>query len=272
MTNDTAAMHALCDDLRAECAELDTLVTELDAGPGWGLRTRFHAWTAWDEIAHLHLFDRMALRALADREDFARGRKDIEAQLAGGAEVSGIARATFARLDGPALAASWRSDWQALATALAALEPKVRLPWFGPDMSARSFATARLMETWAHGQDIWDALGRVRPATLRLAHIAQLGVITFRWSFQNRGLQPPATPPLVELEGPAGAVWRWGDAADGGRVRGKALDFCLVVTQRRHFLDTGLEVEGVTSREWMAIAQCFAGPAASGPPAGSFPR
>ena len=272
MTDETAAMHALCEDLRAECTELDALVSGLDAGPGWGLKTRFHGWTPWDEIAHLHLFDRLALRAVADRDDFMRGRGDIEQQLARGTEVSAIARTTFAGLDGPALAARWRTDAQALASALAALEPKARLPWFGPDMSARSFATARLMETWAHGQDIWDALGRPRPASSRLAHIAQLGVITFRWSFQNRGLQPPAAAPAVELEGPAGAVWRWGDASADGWVRGSALDFCLVVTQRRHVLDTGLAVQGDSAREWMSIAQCFAGPAASGPPPGSFPR
>lgn len=272
MTDETAAMYALCEDLGAECAELDDLVSALEAGPGWGLRTRFHGWTAWDEIAHLHLFDRLALRAVADREDFMRGRSDIERQLARGAEISAIARDTFADVAGPALAARWRTDGQALATALAACEPKARLPWFGPDMSARSFATARLMETWAHGQDIWDALGRPRPATSRLAHIAQLGVITFRWSFQNRGLPPPAAAPAVELEGPAGAVWRWGDASSDGLVRGKALDFCLVVTQRRHVLDTELGLQGDAAQAWMSIAQCFAGPPASGPPAGSFPR
>ena len=272
MSNETASMHALCDDLRAECAELDALVSDLDGGAGWALATRFHGWTAWDEIAHLHLFDRLALRAVADRDDFVRSRQDIEAQLARGTEVSAIARATFARLAGSALSVSWRNDWQALAAALAALEPKTRLPWFGPDMSARSFATARLMETWAHGQDIWDALARPRPASARLAHIAQLGVITFRWSFQNRGLEPPGNPPAVELEGPSGAVWRWGDASSSGEVRGRALDFCLVVTQRRHVLDTGLEVRGEVARQWLTIAQCFAGPPASGPPAGSFAK
>jgi hypothetical protein len=76
----------------------------------------------------------------------------------------------------------------------------------------------------------------------------------------------------VELVGPAGAVGRWGDAAADGLVRGSALDFCLVVTQRRHVLDTGLELQGAAAQEWMSIAQCFAGPAASGPPPGSFPR
>ena len=209
MTDETAAMHALCEDLRAECDELGALVSGLDAGPGWGLKTRFHGWTPWDEIAHLHLFDRLALRAVADRDDFMRGRGDIEQQLAQGTEVSAIARTTFAGLDGPALAARWRTDAQALASALAALD---------------------------------------------------------------RGLQPPAAAPAVELEGPAGAVWRWGDASADGVVRGSALDFCLVVTQRRHVLDTALEVRGDGAREWMTIAQCFAGPAASGPPPGSFPR
>lgn len=272
MTDETAAMHALCEDLRAECAELGSLVSALDAGPGWGLKTRFHGWTAWDEIAHLHLFDRLALRAVADREDFMRGRGDIERQLARGIEISAIARDTFADLPGPALAERWRADGEAMATALAALEPKARLPWFGPDMSARSFATARLMETWAHGQDIWDAFDRRRPQSSRLSHVARLGVLTFGWSFLNRGVNPPGLPPYVQLEGPNAEQWHWGDASDRNTIRGSALDFCLVVTQRRHVQDTHLEVRGDTANAWMLIAQCFAGPAASGPPAGSFRR
>jgi len=264
-------LNALCEHLRDECAELDALLGG-GADSIWPLRTRFHHWSVWDEIAHLHLFDGLALLAIADRAGFTAERGRLEAQLAAGAQISGIARERFANLPGGALAARWREGWQAQIAALAALEPRSRLPWFGPDMSARSFATARLMETWAHGQDIWDALERPRPPTARLFHIAQLGVLTFGWSFSNRGLQPPGPQPQVQLLGPNGEPWQWGDATSADTIRGSALDFCLVVTQRRHVEDTRLEAQGATAEAWLRLAQCFAGPAASGPPAGSFPR
>lgn len=265
-------MATLCADLHAECLELCGLLGELPDPPGWGLQTRFHGWTAWDEIAHLHLFDQMALEAIAGSGGFSRARTEIEHRLAHGQTVSAIARERFIHLPGAALGLHWQNGWESLVDRLAGLDPRSRLPWFGPDMSARSFATARLMETWAHGQDVWDAVHRTRPVTARLLHIAQLGVITFRWSFLNRGLAIPAMPPVVELEGPGGTVWRWGDDPTAGSLRGPALDFCLVVTQRRHFLDTALTLEGTVAGQWMSIAQCFAGPPAEGPPPGTFAR
>lgn len=264
MTDETAAMHALCEDLRAECTELDALVSGLDAGPGWGLTTRFHGWTPWDEIAHLHLFDRLALRAVADRDDFMRGRGDIEQQLARGTEVSAIARTTFAGLDGPALAARWRADAQALASALAALEPKARLPWFGPDMSARSFATARLMETWAHGLDVADALGVTVEPSARLRSIAHLGVRTRDFAFTVHGRTPPAEAFRVELRAPGGGQWAWGPEDAAQRVSGSALDFCYLVTQRRPRNALDLTAVGSEADTWLGIAQAFAGPPGAG--------
>jgi len=265
-------LRLLCDDLRAECQELDELLETSAAGSIWSLATRFHHWRVWDEIAHLHLFDELALLALSDHERFMAERRSIETQLAEGAKISGLARERFAALPNAAIAPHWRAVWKALADELAELDPKARLPWFGPDMSARSFVTARMMETWAHGQDVWDALERRRPPSPRLAHIAQLGVLTFGWSFANRGRRPPGPMPQVHLSGPLGESWHWGEPTSTERISGSALDFCLVVTQRRHVQDTHLEVHGETATEWMLIAQCFAGPAASAPPPGSFPR
>lgn len=265
-------MQAICDDLRAECAELQSLLESLGNDRGWTLQTKFHGWTAWDEIAHLHLFDQLALLAIEDRERFLTERRRLEGELARGKQISGIARERLGHFTGSALASAWRNEWITLVERLRGLEPKARLPWFGPDMSARSFATARLMETWAHGQDVWDALRLPRPPTSRLAQIAQLGVLTFGWSFINRGLTPPAVIPAVKLDAPDGSPWTWGDASSDEFIRGSALDFCLVVTQRRHVQDTSLEVRGTTAEHWMSIAQCFAGPAADGPPAGSFRR
>ena len=67
-----------------------------------------------------------------------------------------------------------------------------------------------------------------------------------------------------------GEDWTWGDEGVVDQVRGPALDFCLVVTQRRHLDDTALEVEGPVAAEWMSIAQAFAGPPGPGRKAGQF--
>jgi uncharacterized protein (TIGR03084 family) len=263
-------MIDLCEDLLAECGALEGLTARLDAA-GWRTRTLFFEWAIYDEIAHLCLFDEMAALATEDREAFRAEQAALEGQLAAGMQVSEFARRRYAQFDGPALAALWNRCYGHVAARLQTLEPKARLPWFGPDMSARSFATARLMETWAHGQDVYDALHVEHPVAARLRHIAHLGVLTFGWSFTNRGLVAPVVAPRVELSGPAGEHWSWGQPSESEVIRGSVQDFCLVVTQRRHYLDTRLEVSGDVACEWMRLAQCFAGPPVMGPPPGTFP-
>ena len=124
------------------------------------------------------------------------------------------------------------------------------------------------MEAWAHGQDVVDTVVGHRPATGRLRHIAQLGVITRQWSYINRRLDAPEDDVRVELDGPARARWAWGAEGADNLVRGPAEDFCLVVTQRRHITDTALELTGETARDWMHRAQAFAGPPTDGPQPG----
>ena len=150
--------------------------------------------------------------------------------------------------------------------ALRHVPPDARIPWVVGEMSVTSFATARLMETWAHGQDIYDGLGRTRRPTARLRHVAHLGVSTRGFSYRNRGLGLPATVVRVELEAPGGDRWTWGDQELKDVVAGPAEDFCLVVTQRRHLDDTALTVRGPLAAEWMSIAQAFAGPPTEGRP------
>lgn len=257
----------ICVDLLDEYRELDAVCAGLDAAQ-WRLRSAFHGWSAWDEVAHLCYFDEAALLALADAPAFEAEARVLGDLMAAGGQISAVARAHFGGLDGAALLARWRTRYEALVQGLDALDPKGRLPWYGPTMSARSFATARLMETWAHGQDVWDVLRRPRPGSTRLRHIAHLGVTTFGWTFANRGLVPPGPLPRVELQAPDGSTWAWGDATADAAVRGTAQDFCLVVTQRRHVQDTGLQLRGEVARQWMALAQCFAGPPADGPAPG----
>lgn len=260
-------MNDTSNDLRAEYRQLADLCRALTPEQ-WRLKSLFYGWTPWDEIAHLCFFDATGLLAATDADAFAQDTAALNAVLQTGKEISAIAREKYGHLDGAALLAEWEPLSARLVDALAARDPKARLPWYGPMMSARSFATARLMETWAHGQDVWDVVGRRRPATVRLKHIAHIGVTTFGWSFVNRQLPVPAVVPFVELTAPDGSLWTWGDPASPEFVRGGAEDFCLLVTQRRNLADTALRYSDGSARDWLAIAQCFAGPPADAPAPG----
>jgi len=258
-------MKELIRDLAEEYESLDGVVSPL-AEEQWARKTPFASWTVRDEIGHLAFFDGAARLTSADPGGFSR-------HLAEMATLPDPFEDTLARgraLSAPALLSWWRSEREGLLCAFSSLDSKTRLAWYGPPMSARSLATSRIMETWAHGQDILDALGRTRPPTVRLRHIAHLGVSTFSWSFLNRGMTPPAAPVFVEISGPSGERWSWGPPEAADRIRGSAEDFCLVVTQRRHVEDTSLETKGDAARQWMRVAHAFAGPPAEGPKPGRF--
>jgi uncharacterized protein (TIGR03084 family) len=256
-------------DFRTEVAELGRVLAPL-AEADWDIVTQFKGYTIADVVRHLHQGDHMALASAERPEAFAdlmaarRQRRE-----AGRLSARDDARAEFGHLTGQALLEAWRSTAERLGSSLTRLGPEARLKWAGPDMGLRMFTTARQMEVWAHGQEVHDILGLDRPATARLENIAVIGVRTFGWTFANRGLEPPPGPPHVRLEAPSGAVWQWHEGSPAGSVRGTALEFCQVVTQVRNVADTRLAVEGEAAKRWMAIAQCFAGPANDPPPPGT---
>ena len=158
----------------------------------------------------------------------------------------------------------WREDRRRLVDHARTVDPRARVPWYGPAMGARSFITARLMETWAHGQDVADALGVERTPTDRLRHVAHIGVGARAFSYLANGREPSQAPVRVELVAPSGDIWSWGPEDAPDRVTGPALGFCLLVTQRRHRDDVGLTAEGAAADEWLDIAQSFAGPPGEG--------
>jgi uncharacterized protein (TIGR03084 family) len=256
----TPLLHSLVDDLAAESADLDARVAALDE-TGWSAPTPAAGWDIRDTINHLRFFDRDALLAITDPDGFralAAGLGDDAGQYVERLTAEG-------RATPPAeVLSAWRTGRAALADALRAVDPGVRVPWFGPPMSPASFVTARLMETWAHGQDVVDALGQDRPATARLRSVAEIGVRARPFSYAVRGLPVPERPVRVELTGPPGEHWVWGPDDVADVIRGPALDFCLLVTQRRHRDDLDLQVTGAAAEEWAAIAQAFAGPPGSG--------
>ena len=245
-------------DLRAEADALHVFLETLQEDD-WSRPTGFMGWTPWDVVAHLHFFDDVSRLSLAGRDAF-QGRCDALLEAWGkGVTNAELAREAYGSLGPAELLESWITSCRELTTTLGESDPKRRLPWFGPDMGVRMFTTARLMETWAHGQEIYDLMGVRREPTDRLKGIATIGIKTFGWTFANRGLEIPGPAPYVRLVAPSGEIWEWNEPGEEECVRGEALDFCLVVTQGRNVRDTALAVVGDVATQWMGIAQCFAG-------------
>jgi len=255
-------------DFRDEVDELHAFLHTLAPGD-WDRETGFLGWTPWDVVAHLHFFDLQALLSLQGEEVFAAARQEYFGKLVQRQTNQQICRAIFAALDAAALLGKWRTTAHELAQKLGASDPKRRLPWYGPDMGVQMFTTARYMETWAHGQEVYDLVGVRRTYTDRIKNIATIGVKTFGWTFVNRKLEVPGPPPYVRLVAPSGAIWEWNDPSDVECVRGSAVDFCHVVTQGRNVADTVLDVKGPVATRWMSIAQCFAGGPVDPPKPGS---
>jgi uncharacterized protein (TIGR03084 family) len=256
------------EDLIAEQRALDSIVAGMSA-EAWQTPTPSPRWSVADQIGHLAYFDVAAAVAITDPEAFFGMVNDLLTAGAGSDEaMDEFTLSAYRRMNGGELLESWRTARQRLADASATLSDDDRVNWYGPSMGSKSFLTARLMEAWAHGQDVVDALGIRREETDRLRHIARLGFITRGWSYSNRGLVVPEQDVRVELTAPTGASWVFGPDDATESVSGPARDFCLVVTQRRHVDDTALTMTPV-ARDWMLMAQAFAGPPTDGPPPGT---
>jgi uncharacterized protein (TIGR03084 family) len=255
----TTSGHLL-DDVEAEHRDFDLLVAGLDED-GLNQATPADGWAIRDQVSHLAFFDDAAVMAMTAPSDFT---SLVETALAGGDPMQPhLDRGRS--MSGPELLAWWRTSSQAMVDVGRTLPSGTRLPWFGPPMGTLSFFSARLMESWAHGQDVADALEITRAPTARLCHIAHLGVRARPFSYAARGLEVPLASVAVTLTGPQGQKWQWeANAGPDQAIAGPALDFCLVVTQRRHLSDTDLVVTGELAAGWMAIAQAFAGPPGPG--------
>jgi uncharacterized protein (TIGR03084 family) len=246
-------LNMMIADLESEQDSLDQIVADLDEAT-WRLATDSPGWTIADQISHMQFFDERAALAMNDPEAFAVDRqllmssapRDLSVEL--GRQVSGVE-----------LFQAWRHSRLALIDAARKVDPTVRVPWYGPSMAVKSFLTARLMECWAHGEDVAQAIGELRKPSSRLKHVAHIGVGARAFSLMINQLPEDIQSIRVELTAPDGELWTWGDESSEQRVLGDALDFCLVVTQRRALSDSQLTVLGDSATTWMQVAQAFAG-------------
>ncbi|MGW4488765.1 TIGR03084 family metal-binding protein [Amycolatopsis sp. NPDC004368] len=261
-----ADLGVILGDLAAESQAIDDVVAGMPP-EGWARPTPAEGWTVAHQIAHLAWTDSKALIAAARPEQW---QAEVENLLSVGENYVDLAAEEGAATPPPELLERWRAGRVALAEALANVPAGQKLPWYGPPMSAASMATARMMETWAHGQDVFDALGLTREPTARLWHIARFGTRTRDFAYKLNSLAPPAEEFRVELAAPDGTTWAFGPEDAEQRLTGSAVDFCLVITQRRHPADTDLVATGADVEEWLGIAQAFAGPPGAGRKPGQF--
>ncbi|MBC7300443.1 MAG: TIGR03084 family protein [Nocardia sp.] len=261
-----ADLAALLDDFAAECADLETLVAPLTPEQ-WQTPTPAPRWDIATQIAHLTWTDEVSVTAATDAEAFAAFVAEAAPRVL---TIVDEGAEEIAKTPPADLLVRWRSGREQLAAALAAVPAGTKLPWFGPPMSAASMISARIMETWAHGQDVADALGVTRVPTARLRTVAHISVRARNYAYLVNGESGPPDEFRVELTAPDGSLWTWGPEDAPQRVTGSAVDFCLITTQRRHRADTTLSTEGPDADHWLGIAQAFAGPPGAGRAAGQF--
>jgi uncharacterized protein (TIGR03084 family) len=253
-------------DFRDESDALFELIDPLDDS-GWARETQFKRWTVNDIVAHLHMGNYAADLSLRGGDAFAAFVRQMN-ELGRNSRRLDSTHAWLAGSKNRDLLLCWRDFYREMTDRFVVAEPRQRVKWFGPDMSVLSSISARLMETWAHGQAIYDLLGKTRVDTDRIKNIAIIGINTFGWTFMNRGIKPPGVRPNVRLIAPSGAQWEWPQPDSADLIEGTAVEFCQVVAQTRNIGDTSLRLMGKTATTWMGIAQCFAGPPENPPPPG----
>jgi len=255
-------------DFLEESRALFALIDPLDQ-QAFETVTQFKGWTIADVLRHLHVWNHAVLLALESPAEFGAFFEPIGVQLASGKSLRDYEYGYLDGVSGDSLKQLWEQTYERAAAAFGSADPAARLPWAGPSMSARSAISARQMETWAHGQEVFDVLGAEREDSDRIRNVVVLGVNTYGWTFQARKQTPPEPVPELVLTAPSGEVWQFGEPQSDNRISGSAVDFARVVTQTRNVLDTGLEVVGQNAQQWMHNAQCFAGGAQQPPAPGS---
>jgi uncharacterized protein (TIGR03083 family) len=263
-------MREILSDLVAEQQQLDQFLQTL-RDRQWSTKTPSGNWTVQDAVSHLAYMESVAAEVLKE----GRSRLDAEkiTNVDEWTEV-GVSQGRGRRHQ--EIIEWWRFGRADVVDALSRLQADHPVPWIHGDVSAESFATMRLTETWAHGLDIKAAiLGRVTPLdeppdeddedaeedpladTLRLRHIARLGQEALPFAFEQAGETYPESGIRVEVMGPLYAAWRFGPEDTDHVIKGMAGDWCRVVVQRVPPDETGLKAVGDEAERALTIARVY---------------
>jgi len=254
-------MKEVISAIRKEVIMLNELAKSMNSEQ-WQSATKFKAWTPEIIISHLYYFDLMTVYSLNKPEKFDEEAKFLLSTYVKIKQSLPRAQKVLERLktsNYQELMTAWLVGNNLMCEIFEKTDPKERCRWFGPDMGAKMFMTARYMETWSHSQAIYDLINFQRHYSDDIKNIVNIGVKTFEWTYINRQLEVPKSKPDIQLTSPSGKKWEWNDHTSDNSVVGLASDFCHVVTQNRNIVDTNLEVQGEIAKHWMSIAQCFAG-------------
>ena len=254
-------MKEVISSIRNEVIKLNELATSLNSEQSQS-PTKFKDWTPEIIISHLYYFDLMTIYSLNKPEKFDEEAKFLLSTYVEIKNSLPRAQKVLERLktsNYQELLEAWLVGNKLMCEVFEKTDPKTRCRWFGPDMGARMFMTARYMETWSHSQAIYDLISFQRDYSDDIKNIANIGVKTFEWTYINRRLEVPKSKPYIQLIAPSGKKWEWNEDVTNNSIIGLASDFCHVVTQNRNIVDTNLEVKGEVAKHWMSIAQCFAG-------------
>ncbi|OLT19115.1 TIGR03084 family protein [Actinomadura sp. CNU-125] len=253
-------------DLTIESEQIDRMVADIDDAH-WRLPTPAPGWTVADQVAHLAFIFRLAGTAASDAAAFQALVEGAKDDFDGAVNA---ALAEFRALSPRELLARWRAERDAGIAALAAVPPDQTVPWLVNPLPPVILACAGIMETFAHGQDIADALDAAPERTDRLEHLVGFAALTRDFAYQARGVPAPEAEFRYEITLPSGRLLEIGPADAGQRVAGPAEDFCLLVTRRRHRDDLAVTATGAEAEHWLDIAQAYRGPAGAGRSPGQF--
>lgn len=242
-------MREILSDLVAEQQFLDQSLQRIPI-KNWDRPTPAGKWTVRDTISHLADFAELAADALQ------KGDRVKEWQQAGDLDALRQRAVVRGRQMRPQdVIEWWRGGRAKVVEPLSHMSGDDRVEWIGGSMSARTFATFRLMETWAHGLDIYKALSIEVEDTPRIRHVCWLGWKTLPYAFKAAGLD--YTPIRVEVIGPGYSKWVYGPEDAEDLVKGPASDWARIVVRRVPAKKTGLKVTGETAAKALEVAQAY---------------
>lgn len=262
-------MKTILNDLIAEQSVVDNLINSLSEKQ-WEeqLRTNIRVrdipgnWTIKDEVVHIAFFDFVAAALMM-------GEADQALELMPLGTTNEYSQFPLQRvMSKDKILAWWREMRTKMDFSFYSNDSKTRIQWAplpSQPMSAKSLATARLMELWAHSVDICDHFGLEIKIWDRISHTLFLSWLASPFAYRINGLSMSETPLYLQLTLPSGEIWDRGEKNDLNYIKGNALDWALVAIRRRNWLDTDLEVVGEEAKRFASVVQTFAGDANQAP-------
>jgi uncharacterized protein (TIGR03084 family) len=255
-------MREILSDLVAEQQALDQFLQGIHERD-WKRKTSARGWTIMDTVNHLAYSETFGARAIVEGQAFidAAAITDIDEWA-----DRGVRQGKGKRYQ--EVIEWWRNGRASVVDALSRMTTDDRVAWLVNDVGAKTFATLRLMETWAHGLDIKDAMAdKIRPVeegeddpladTPRLRHVAWLAHRMLPYAFRQAGEAFPESGIRVELMGPRYARWVYGPPEAPDVIKGVASEWCRVAVHRLDVAYTGLKAIGDGAETALRIVRAY---------------